>query len=141
RTPEATALVCRGVALNFAEVNARANRLAHHLIARGVGPERVVGMALPRSAELVVALLAVLKAGGVYLPIDPELPADRIAFLLQDAGAVLTLSTGDPAASVVALDDPALLAELAGQPDTAPEPAPRPEHAAYVIYTSGSTGR
>ncbi|NJC74371.1 AMP-binding protein, partial [Planosporangium thailandense] len=77
RTPDVTAVVCGDVALSFAEVNARANRLARVLVSRGVGPERVVGLALPRSVDMVVAMLAVWKAGGVYLPVDPELPADR----------------------------------------------------------------
>ncbi|WP_229796441.1 non-ribosomal peptide synthetase, partial [Saccharothrix coeruleofusca] len=126
RTPEATALVFRDTRLTYAELDARVNRLAHHLIALGIGAERTVALRMPRSADLVVALLAVLKAGGVYLPVDPELPADRIAFLLADAAPALVLES---------------LPDTADQPDTAPEVALRPDQAAYVIYTSGSTGK
>ncbi|WP_433273364.1 non-ribosomal peptide synthase/polyketide synthase [Actinosynnema sp. CS-041913] len=125
RTPDATALVFHDTRLTFAELDARANRLAHHLIAHGAGPERTVAVRMPRSADLVVAVLAVLKAGAVYLPIDPELPADRIDFLLGDADPALVLDR---------------LPDTAGLPDTTPPVALRPDHAAYVIYTSGSTG-
>ncbi len=126
-TPDATALVCGDVELGYAELDARANRLARHLIARGAGPERVVALALPRSADMVVAILAVLKAGAVYLPIDPALPADRVAMMLSDA---------DPA---VVLDAPVADDVLAGYPD-GDLAGPRPDDAAYIIYTSGSTG-
>jgi amino acid adenylation domain-containing protein/non-ribosomal peptide synthase protein (TIGR01720 family) len=126
RTPDAIALVDRNVRLTFAEVNARANRLAHWLIARGPGPERTVAVLLPRSAELVIAVLAVLKAGAVYLPVDPDLPADRVEFLLSDARPALILR------SIVDTPD---------QPGTDPDVLVRPDSAAYVIYTSGSTGR
>ncbi|HEY0640462.1 MAG TPA: amino acid adenylation domain-containing protein, partial [Pseudonocardiaceae bacterium] len=128
RTPAATALVAGPRRLSFAELDAWSNRLAHGLRERGAGPERVVALALPRSAELVVAILAVLKAGAAYLPIDLDLPASRIDFMLRDAGAVLVL------------DDPAQVA-AAGYPETDPGVAVHPENAAYVIYTSGSTGR
>ncbi|HEX9314785.1 MAG TPA: amino acid adenylation domain-containing protein, partial [Actinomycetota bacterium] len=155
RTPHNTALVFRDAAMSFAELNEAANRLAHHLISLGVGPERVVALALPRSAETIVALLSVLKAGGVYLPLDPRLPAERIAFLLHDAVPVLVVATADSdivRASVtgdtpcLALDDPDTAAALATRPNTDPtdaegNAAPRPEDAAYVIYTSGSTGQ
>ncbi|MEV1119913.1 non-ribosomal peptide synthase/polyketide synthase [Actinosynnema sp. NPDC049800] len=130
RTPDATALVFQDrtgsrTAFTFAELDARVNRLAHHLLARGAGPERTVAVVLPRSADLVVAVLAVLKAGAVYLPVDPRLPAERIDFLLRDA---------DPALVLDAVPD------LAGLPDAPPAVALRPEQAAYLIYTSGSTG-
>src|SRR5438067_81988 len=117
RTPAVTALVFGDTALSFAELNAAANRLAHHLIDRGAGPERIVALALPRSAEMVVALLAVAKAGGVYLPVDPELPAERIAFLLGDAQPVLVVTTTDARAVHAALseDTPRLLVD---HPDT-----------------------
>ncbi|MGC9671047.1 non-ribosomal peptide synthase/polyketide synthase [Planosporangium sp. 12N6] len=152
RTPDATALVSGDTALTFAQTNAQANRLARYLVRRGAGPERVVALALPRSHATVVAILAVLKAGGVYLPVDPGLPADRIGFLLRDAGAGLVLTTGDSAEVRAAaggtdllLDDPAVRAELESLPDTDLTDADRaggvaPDHGAYVIYTSGSTG-
>ncbi|HYN92488.1 MAG TPA: amino acid adenylation domain-containing protein, partial [Pilimelia sp.] len=150
RTPDATALVYRDTALTYAQLNARANRLARLLARRGVGPETAVAVALPRSAESVVALLAVAKAGGVYLPVDPELPADRIAFVLADAAPAVVLTTGGVAlpdgVDRVALDDPRTVRELArraeGDLTDAERTRPlRPAHAAYVIYTSGSTGR
>ncbi|MET8178288.1 non-ribosomal peptide synthase/polyketide synthase [Streptomyces sp. NPDC005336] len=134
RTPAATALVAGEEVYDFAGLNAAANRLAHHLIARGVGPERIVGVKLPRTADMVVAILAVLKAGGVYLPIDPELPAERLAFLTADAEPMLVL------------DETALRTVPATLPAADPTDADRtgalhPDSTAYVIYTSGSTGR
>ncbi|MER6301919.1 amino acid adenylation domain-containing protein, partial [Kitasatospora sp. NPDC001539] len=148
RTPDAVAVVHRDERLDYAELDARANRLAHLLAARGVGPERLVALALPRSTELVVAVLAVLKAGGAYLPIDPDYPADRIAYTLRDAAPELLLTTTATAARLpdagppsLLLDTPSTAAELAGASTTAPAPALVPDHPAYVIYTSGSTGR
>ncbi|WP_245606219.1 amino acid adenylation domain-containing protein [Streptomyces himastatinicus] len=134
RTPAATALVAGDEVYDFAALNAAANRLAHQLIGRGVGPERIVGVRLPRTADMVVAILAVLKAGGVYLPIDPELPDERVAFLMDDARPMLVL------------DEAALRTVPATLPATDPTDAERtgalhPDGAAYVIYTSGSTGR
>src|SRR3989440_576575 len=155
RTPDATALVFGDEHLSYAELNAAANRLAHHLIDRGAGPERIVALAMPRSAEIVVALLAVAKAGGVYLPVDPELPGDRIAFLLGDAAPLLVVTTTDAGNVGAALagdtpcllvDDPQTRAALEARPDADPTDADRasplrPDSSAYVIYTSGSTGR
>ncbi|WP_447038502.1 amino acid adenylation domain-containing protein [Streptomyces sp. DSM 118878] len=153
RTPGHTALVFGDVELSYAELNERANRLAHHLIARGAGPERLVALSLPRSELLLVALLAVLKAGAGYLPVDPKYPADRIAYILQDSPPALVLTTeavaaGLPATTspVLALDAPETAAALAGHPADDPTDAGRtaplrPGHPAYVIYTSGSTGR
>ncbi|MFD9739248.1 amino acid adenylation domain-containing protein [Umezawaea sp. NPDC059074] len=135
RTPEATALVVGDRSLTFAELNARANRLARTFVAAGVGPEKIVALALPRSAEFVVALLAVWKAGGVYLPVDPELPADRIDFLLHDANPVLVVTDALLASSDTAN---ASSADLTDAERLAPS---SPGHAAYVIYTSGSTGQ
>src|SRR6185312_13802885 len=101
RTPDATALVFQDTALSFAELNARANRLARHLIDNGAAAERFVAVALPRSADLVVAILAVLKTGAAYLPLDPELPPDRIDFVLRDAQPVLVI---DPATTPTGSD-------------------------------------
>jgi amino acid adenylation domain-containing protein/non-ribosomal peptide synthase protein (TIGR01720 family) len=134
RTPRATALVCGDVALSFAELNARANRLARHLVARGAGPERTVALALPRTADFVVAMLAVLKSGGVYLPVDPALPADRAGFLIEDARPALVLRALPAAAELAPYAD----ADLTDAERTGPL---RPDNSAYVIYTSGSTGR
>ncbi|MGW1658030.1 amino acid adenylation domain-containing protein, partial [Streptomyces atratus] len=147
--PDALAVVGPDAALTYAELDARANRLAHALIARGVGPEQLVAVALPRTAELVVAILAVLKTGAAYVPVDPEYPAARIAYMLDDARPVLVVTdsrtrgrlpeTG-PAERLV-VDDPKTAATVTGCPATDPEVAVGPEHPAYIIYTSGSTGR
>ncbi len=94
RSPDAVAVICGERRLTYAELNSAANRLARLLMRRGAGPDRLVGVALPRSAELVVALLAVLKAGAAYLPVDPEYPAERIAFMLADAAPVALISAG-----------------------------------------------
>ncbi|MCX5389115.1 non-ribosomal peptide synthase/polyketide synthase [Streptomyces sp. NBC_00094] len=148
-TPDLVALVCGDVSLTYAELDVRANRLAHALIARGAGPERLVAVALPRSAELVVAILAVLKTGAAYVPVDPEYPAARIAYLLEDARPVLTvtdtrtlgrLPDGGPVGRLV-LDEPDTAALVEGCPAADPMVAVDPSHPVYVIYTSGSTGR
>lgn len=151
RTPDDVALVDTGSRLTYSELERRANRLARLLIARGAGPERVVALVLPRSADFVVAVLAVLKAGGVYLPVDADLPAERIAFLLSDADPVLAVTTTHlapvvpPSAKPLTLDDPATGEELERQSDDELTDADRlvplhPFHPAYTIYTSGSTG-
>ncbi|WP_199443117.1 non-ribosomal peptide synthase/polyketide synthase [Umezawaea beigongshangensis] len=130
RRPRDTALVFRDTVLDFAGLNARADALARHLVERGAGPERVVAVVLPRSAEAVVALLAVFKAGAVHLPVDPGLPRERVALLLEDA------------APVVVLDDLAEVRDRCARRDGAPVAVrPTPANAAYVIHTSGSTGR
>ncbi|MFE9062442.1 non-ribosomal peptide synthase/polyketide synthase [Streptomyces violaceusniger] len=152
RRPAATAVTCQDTSLSYDAVNRRANRLARLLIARGAGPERLVALALPRSAELVVVLLAVLKAGAGYLPVDPGYPAERIAFMLDDAAPSTILTTTGtagclpPDAEPLVLDDPAVRAELDGLADGDITDGERirpldPAHPAYVIYTSGSTGR
>ncbi|MFD7583116.1 amino acid adenylation domain-containing protein, partial [Kitasatospora sp. NPDC059817] len=128
-TPAAEAVVFEDTALTYGELNRRANRLAHALIARGVGPEQVVALRLPRSAELVVAVLAVLKTGAAYLPVDPDYPAARIAYMLEDARAA------------VVLDDLADVTPAGDHPETDPVVTVDARHPAYVIYTSGSTGR
>ncbi|WP_367042215.1 non-ribosomal peptide synthase/polyketide synthase [Streptomyces sp. Je 1-332] len=153
RTPDAPAVTCREETLSFAELDARSSRLAHHLIGRDVAPEQFVAIALPRTSEVVTALLAVLKAGAAYLPVDPDYPAERIAFMLDDTEPALMLTTRELAAALPAtqtpqllLDTPELAAALADRPATAPTDAERngplrAAHPAYVIFTSGSTGR
>ena len=106
RTPDAVAVVCEGRGLSYAELDARANRLARYLVSVGAGPERLVAVAVQRSAGLVVALLAVLKSGAAYLPVDPEYPAERIAYMLGDARAMLLVCDRAMAAKVPAGDIP-----------------------------------
>ncbi|MEW1865594.1 amino acid adenylation domain-containing protein [Streptomyces sp. NPDC088194] len=127
--PDAVAVVCGGTELTYRQLDVRANRFAHALIARGVGPEQVVAVALPRSVESVVAVLGVLKAGAAYLPVDPAYPRSRIAFMVEDAR---------PA---VVVDDVAMVVECSDQPESDPRVVLDVRHPAYVIYTSGSTGR
>ncbi|MFG3056981.1 amino acid adenylation domain-containing protein, partial [Kitasatospora sp. NPDC048239] len=146
RTPDATALVFADETLTYAELNERANRLAHLLVEHGVGPETLVGVHLERSTDLVIALLAILKAGGAYLPIDPNYPADRITYMLGDARPALVITgsaqdTLPDGTARIALDDPDTVARLAGLDAANPRPGLQPNHPAYVIYTSGSTGR
>ncbi|WP_084719084.1 non-ribosomal peptide synthetase [Streptacidiphilus carbonis] len=151
--PDAVALVFREESLTYGELDARANRLARLLVERGVGPESVVGVALRRSPELWVAVLAVLKAGGAYLPMDAAHPADRLLYMVEDSGARLVLADAETDAQlpllpcpVVLLDSPGTAAGAAGHADTPltgtdPTRPGHPAGAAYVIYTSGSTGR
>jgi amino acid adenylation domain-containing protein len=145
RTPARVAVRTGDGALTYDELDRRANRLARRLQALGVGPDRLVGICLPRGPDLVVAVLATLKAGGAYLPLDPGYPARRLAQMLEDsqAGVVVTTSSlagGLPlgAARAVCLDAEA--DALASGDDAAPASDARAEHLAYVIYTSGSTG-
>ncbi|MEU7173690.1 amino acid adenylation domain-containing protein [Micromonospora tulbaghiae] len=144
-TPDAVAVTIDGHSRTYAELNAQANRVAHRLRAAGVGPETLVGVCAERSVELVAGLLGVLKAGGAYLPLDPEYPADRLAFMVGDADAPVVLVQShlrdvlpDTGATVLELDDAAVWAD---QPGTDLGPTAGPENLAYVIYTSGSTGR
>ncbi|MER6467070.1 amino acid adenylation domain-containing protein, partial [Streptomyces sp. NPDC001228] len=144
RAPEATAVVAGGERLSFAELNERAGRLAALLAAAGAGPDVVVALAVPRSVDTVVALLAVLKAGAVYLPLDLDLPVERLAFMLEDAAPVCVVTTRAAADRVVGvpalvLDDPETQERWALARPLSQVPI-HPEHAAYVIYTSGSTG-
>jgi amino acid adenylation domain-containing protein len=146
RAPEAVAVTCAAESLSYGELNARANRLARRLRALGVGPEVLVGLLVGRSAEMVVGLLAILKAGGAYVPLDPAYPADRLAFMLDDARAsVLLTEEGlrghlpDRQARVLCLD--AERAEIDAESGANLDGEPAAANLAYVIYTSGSTGR
>ncbi len=151
--PQATAVVFEGAELSYEELNGRANRLARLLRDKGAGPGKFVALAVPRSFELIVALLAVLKTGAAYVPVDPDYPADRIAYLLDDARAHLLLTTehtaGElPTEALTGCD--LLVLDGAGFGDALNRYAPDnldgtarldPAHPAYMIYTSGSTGR
>ncbi|MEU4352586.1 amino acid adenylation domain-containing protein [Streptomyces sp. NPDC023838] len=158
RTPTAPAVVFEpagagsAVTLDYDALNRRANQLARYLAARGAGPEQIVAMALPRSIDMVTAVLAVVKAGAAYMPVDPDYPMDRLTFMLQDARPVLTVTRSDFPAAVpeglpaLHLDDPDILAAVAVLDDSDLTDSERtglirPQNPAYLIYTSGSTGR
>ncbi|MEU3030633.1 non-ribosomal peptide synthase/polyketide synthase [Streptomyces incarnatus] len=154
RTPDRTAVACGATRLDYAEVARRANRLARLLVARGAGPETLVALCLPRSADLVPVLWAVLTSGAAYLPVDPGYPVERIRLMLGDARPALVLATRETAAALpddcapLLLDecDDAARADGTARADTDLTDADRlrpllPDHPAYVIYTSGSTGR
>src|SRR5262249_42405290 len=143
-TPDAVAVVFEGEQLSYGELEARANQLAHHLRALGVGAESVVGVCLERSLELVVALIAILKAGGAYLPLDPGYPRERLNFMLADAAAAVLLTQSGlrerldaPGVRRLELDGEAA---IAAHPKSGPARPVGPHNPAYVIYTSGSTG-
>ncbi|MBD0419110.1 amino acid adenylation domain-containing protein, partial [Streptomyces sp. TRM S81-3] len=145
--PDAVAVVADGVELSYAELETRANRLAHALLARGVTAESAVGLCLPRGVEMIVAILAVWKAGAAYLPLDPEYPVERLVHMLDDSGAVLVLGRSELTHGLAAsgtrllhLDDADTAEALAQAPKTPPVVPLAREQAAYVIYTSGSTG-
>jgi amino acid adenylation domain-containing protein len=146
--PTRDALIFEQERLGYAELEKRANRLAHHLRKQGVGPEQIVGVCVRRSVDMVVAQLAILKAGGAYLPLDPSYPAERLAYMLEDAGARVVISRSDSVEALGTLPSglrSVLLdreqAEITREPDTRPEGGARGENIAYVIYTSGSTGK
>src|SRR5215471_1506940 len=150
--PDAVAVVFANESLSYRELNERANRLAHHLVSVGVKPERLVGICLERTAELVVGLLGVLKAGGAYLPLNSEYPEARLAYLIADAAPVAILTTValserfNHNSEVILVDAPDTQRAIADAPvhnPTNPDRRSRllPMHAAYVIYTSGSTGK
>ncbi|MFC6371900.1 amino acid adenylation domain-containing protein, partial [Nonomuraea thailandensis] len=144
RTPDAIAVASGGQELTYAELNRRADGLAGELRDRGVGPESVVAVVMERDAELVVALLAVLKAGGAYLPLDPEYPAERIGYMLRDAAPAVVLASPGVAALLPPSPAPAIVLDgtpRPAPPQAAPAGACSPDNPAYVIYTSGSTGR
>ncbi len=147
RRPSAVALVHDGETIDYGTLDARANRIAHALRAAGVGPDVRVGIAIERSAGMIVAILGVLKAGGAYVPLDPSYPAERLAMMIEDSGIALALTEGAGADDrgrmpVPTLDIAAeLAAETSGHPSSAPMCAVQGDHLAYLIYTSGSTGR
>jgi amino acid adenylation domain-containing protein len=145
--PAALAVSCGGDRVSYAELDERANQVAHHLRAAGVGPERVVGVCLSRSPSLLVAILGILKAGGAYLPLDPETPAERLQFMLRDAGATVAITesryagalSGSPVPTICL--DGADAADIDSRPHTRVRVPVSRSNLAYVIYTSGSTGR
>ena len=152
RTPDAVAVVFEDKSLTYGELNQRANQLAHYLIGAEAGPETIVGIALERSPEMIVALLAILKAGAAYLPLDPAYPAERLALMVEDASAKLIITTTavagtwPPSKPLVCLDAGDIAAALTHEPASNPTDAERisplrSNNLAYVIYTSGSTGK
>ncbi|KSK44974.1 non-ribosomal peptide synthase/polyketide synthase [Pseudomonas aeruginosa] len=145
RTPTAPALAFGEERLDYAELNRRANRLAHALTERGVGADRLVGVAMERSIEMVVALMAILKAGGAYVPVDPEYPEERQAYMLEDSGVELLLSQSHLklplAQGVQRIDLDQADAWLENHAENNPGIELNGENLAYVIYTSGSTGK
>ncbi|MGK4582319.1 amino acid adenylation domain-containing protein [Kitasatospora sp. HPMI-4] len=145
-TPDAVALVADGVELSYAELDARANRLAHHLRELGVGPESAVGVLLDRGVELVTAFLAVWKAGGAYVPMDPSWPAERVTGMAADSAAPAVLTSAAYAERFAAFTGELVRVDLdaeaiAARPATAPGVPGALDRLAYLIYTSGSTGR
>ena len=146
RTPQAPAVVFEGRSLSYAELEARSNQLAHRLIEYGVGPDVVVGLCLERSPELVIGLLGILKAGGAYLPLDPEYPPERLAFMLADTQAPVVVTASALVSQLPGFGLELLLLDreteaLSSASTVPPVVAVRAQHLAYVIYTSGSTGR
>jgi len=136
--------------LTYAELNRRANRLAHYLRELGVKPDERVGICVERGLEMVVGLLAILKAGGAYVPLDPGYPVERLNYMLEDSGPTVLLTQGALQGLFSGLRDTLLIIDLtdetppwSNRPETDPDRAAiglTPEHLAYVIYTSGSTG-
>jgi len=146
RTPDAVAVICEGESLTYRELERRANQLARHLMKLGVAPDVLVGVAAERSTELMVGLLGVLKAGGAYVPLDPSYPADRLAFMVEDARVPVLLtqdrllgSVPSGRARVICLDTG--WEAVAAESDSRPRVDVSPDNLAYGIYTSGSTGR
>ncbi len=145
RTPEAVAVTCAGRSMKYWELEAAANRLAHLLAGQGVGPGQCVGLLLSRSVEAIASILAVLKTGAAYLPIDPALPAARIGFMLADAAPVAAITTAELATRLDGCDLPVvdvgdIWAPAGGTEPSTALPAPGPDNIAYIIYTSGTTG-
>ncbi|NLV56539.1 MAG: LLM class flavin-dependent oxidoreductase [Acidimicrobiales bacterium] len=142
-TPDAPALVFEGSTLTYRELDERASRLAHHLRSLGVGRGDLVGVHVPRSLELVVAVVATHRAGAAYVPLDPTYPRDRVAHMITDSGCRVIVTDGPvapPAEAPAVVDLTADAAAIAGRPATRPEADAGPDDLAYCIYTSGSTG-
>ncbi|MDZ4323511.1 MAG: non-ribosomal peptide synthase/polyketide synthase, partial [Pseudomonas sp.] len=144
-TPERTALMWDGGSLDFAELHAQANRLAHYLRDKGVGPDVCVAIAAERSPQLLIGLLAIIKAGGAYVPLDPDYPAERLAYMLRDSGVELLLTQTQLLDRLPATDGVSVIAmdalHLENWPSQAPGLHLHGDNLAYVIYTSGSTGQ
>lgn len=145
-TPDAVAVVCRGDQITYRELDRRANRFANYLRSLGVGPEVMVGLCMERSINLVVALVGILKAGGAYIPLDPQFPPDRIAFMLEDSGAPLLVTERqflpklpEFFGTVVCIDRDH--GRIRSQSSALPSTGVAPDNLMYVIYTSGSTGK
>ncbi|WP_249930808.1 AMP-binding protein, partial [Paenibacillus polymyxa] len=145
RTPDHVAVVWEHQSLTYRELNERANRLARTLRTEGVESEQPVGILAQRSLDMIVGIYAILKAGGAYVPIDPEYPADRIRFMLEDSGAKLVLTSSHLAEQAsLSFDGQVLVLErndIYHEDSSNLEPLSGPHHVAYVIYTSGSTGK
>ncbi len=146
KTPDTVALLSEDGELSYTELNRRANRLAHHLRALGVGPEKLVAICMHRSPDLVVAILAALKAGGAYVPLDPAYPAERVRFMLEDSHAVALVTQEDVLESLPPHDAAVVCIDrdrekIAACRDENPNSHVAPQNLAYVIYTSGSTGK
>ncbi|WP_460164666.1 non-ribosomal peptide synthetase [Pseudomonas sp. S2_F03] len=149
RSPEATALIFEGEAFSYGELNARANRLAHRLIELGVGPDQRVAICVERSAAMVVGLMAILKAGSAYVPLDPTYPGDRLTYILADTAPALVLADGagrqvlgEALQTHIVLDPNESRAEVLTEADANFQvPGLTPRNLAYIIYTSGSTGQ
>ncbi len=144
--PDAVAVAYQQDFLSYAELNAKANQLAHYLLAQGIGPDAPVGIGLERSLDMVVAVLAILKAGGAYVPLDPDYPAERLSYMLEDSGATLLLTQSTllatlPMGRTRRLNLDALQAVIGRYPEENPCASAHADHLAYIIYTSGSTDR
>ncbi|WP_230281354.1 amino acid adenylation domain-containing protein [Croceicoccus sp. Ery15] len=139
-TPDATAILRRGEATSYSDLDRRANAIANTLIARGIGPQDRIAIALPRSVDMIAAMIGAMKAGCVYVPVDTAQPPARIAFMLEDSGA-RALITLDPALAPQGFTGTLIAADRIDAPDTPPAIATSPTDPAYIFYTSGSTGR
>jgi amino acid adenylation domain-containing protein len=143
QSPNATAIIYEGMTLSYAELDARANQLAHHLLAEGVQRESLIGLCVERSHEMVVALLAIMKTGAAYVPLDPAFPSERIKLVLEDAATPFVVTQShlldllDAGQSVIVLDQ----IDTTTRPMSAPATTAQPHQLAYTIYTSGSTGK